>query len=727
MSVGVDKTTQSERRAPGFLRREDAEERISVLHVDDDTAFTEATAESLEKQHDFASVHTESDAGAAITQLETTTVDCVVSEYDIPGCDGIEFLETVREMYPELPFIFYTTASPEAAASEAIANGATDWMQKGTDPVYAELLATRIENAVAQRRAAQRAQRLECQCADLAEETDNILCTFTPDMTDVTFVNSAFEDLYGIPVDRICEDSLCFLETTHPDDRLHVEQAIARLQDGQPIEIEYRVNEQDDYRRWVHMQGQPIYTDDNEIARIVGFIREITERKEREQQLRKFQQAVESSGRPFYFTDRDGVIEYVNPAFEDTTGYSAEEAIGKTPEILQSGEHDQSFYEELWERLLDGETWHGELINQRKNGEQFIIDQTIAPVPDETGNITHFVATSNEITERKAKEDKRKEVIDRMTDGIFELDADWECTFVNDQAESILGISKTDVIGRNFWEVFADAEGTTFEQHYREVMRTREPASLVEYYADLDMWFKVQAYPNSDGGIAIYFRDITEIKQREHHLELLDRVLRHNLRNNINVVRGRAKLIQNQTDNGVGEMAQQIVQTSNELISIAEKERQLVDILQDEPEMQEFDVADLLKTVESRITAEHPDATLRIDCPDGITTTVCKKFDMAIEELITNAIVHNNSEAPAVTVTVRSTADTVSIEVADDGPLIPEMDQAVLLPKRDRTPLYHGSGLGLSLVRVLTSRSNGTISINERSTEGNVIDLQLPE
>jgi PAS domain S-box-containing protein len=667
-----------------------------------------------------------SDAEAAITYLKTNHVDCVVSEYDIPGCDGIEFLETVREMYPELPFIFYTTASPADAASEAIANGATDYLQKGTDPVYTDLLATRIQHAVARRRAEQRAQQLEYQCVDLAEETNNILCTFTPDMADVTFVNSAFADLYGIPIDRVCEDSLCFLEATHPDDRLHVEQAITRMQDGQPIDIEYRVNEQDEYERWVHMQGKPIHTDDDDIARIVVFITEITERKEREQQLRQFQQAVESSGRPFYFTDRDGVIEYVNPAFEATTGYTAEEVIGESPQILKSGEHDESFYEDLWETLLDGETWHGEVINQRKNGERFILDQTIAPVTDETGEIVHFVATSNEITEQKVKEDKRKQVINRMTDGIFELDANWRCTLVSDQAESILSRSKAEVSGRDFWEVFADVKGTPFEQHYREVMTTREPASFVEYYAALDRWFEVEVYPNDDGGIAIYFRDVTDLKKREHHLELLDRVLRHNLRNAINVIRGRAELIHDRSKNGLGEMAQQIVESSDDLIDIAEKERQLVEILVEEPTFKEIDLSYLLNEIVSKINTEHPNATVTVDCPDGITTTACKKFDMAIEELVTNAVVHNHHDSPEVSINVWPTDSAVSITVVDNGPIIPEMDQDVLLQDNERTSLYHGSGLGLSLVRVLTARSGGSISVPDSSLDGNLIEIELP-
>jgi PAS domain S-box-containing protein len=725
-SRGSNQPTQRDDEGVGFVDADKTAEQVAVLYVGDEPSSEETGAERLETQHDQLSVHTATSATDGLTHLETNDIDCLVSKFELPGSDGIEFLETVRETYPELPVILFTPKSAEAVASEAIAAGATDHIQNGGDPVHYELLANRIRNAVSRRRSEQRTAQLERQCVELVEETENILCAFSPDMDEVLFMNSAFEELYGIPTDRLCEDSLCFLRATHPDDRLHVEQAINRLQDGQPIEIEHRVNEQAEYERWVRFEGQPIYNDNNEVDRIVGYITEITERRAREHQLRQFKQAIESSGQPFYFTDREGVIEYVNPAFEETTGYTTDDVIGESPRILQSGQHDQSFYEDLWETLRDGETWRGEFINQRKDGEEFVIDQTIAPVANESGKITHFVATSNEITERKAKATKRKQVIDRMTDGIFELDADWQCTLVSEQAAALVGTPRAELFGQHFWDVFPNGRGTTFEEQYLNVMETREPASFVEYNAEFDMWFDVEAYPNSDGGIAIYFRDVTDIKEREHHLELLDRVLRHNLRNNINVIRGRANLIQNQTKNGIGEMAEQIVQTSNELISIAEKERQLVNILQDEPEIQQFNLEHLLTTIESRITAEHPDATLCIDCPDGITTTVCKKFDMAIEELITNAIIHNDSDSPVVTVTVRSTPEAVSIEVADNGPLIPEMDQAVLLPEQERTSLYHGSGLGLSLVRVLTSRSNGAISVNGLSVEGNVIELRVP-
>lgn len=723
---GSEERSKSGRRASIFDRQAEKAERIHILHVDDSRAFLDLASERLEAYNDSLSVHTALRAEDAIAHLETHQVDCIISDCNKAETSGLEFLETVREIHPNLPFILFTAKSAADVASEAIEKGATDHLRKEPETVQYELLANRIENAVSRYWAEQRLETLESQCKELAEETDNVLCTFTPDMDEVTFVSSAFEDLYDIRVDQLCEDSLCFLNATHPDDRLHVEQAINRLQDGESVEVEHRVNEQEEYQRWVRMQAQPIYTDDDEMARIVGIVTEITEQKEREQRLRQFEQAVECSGRPFYFTDRDGGIEYVNPAFEETTGYSAEEVIGKTPEMLQSSEQDQSFYENLWETLLEGETWRGELINQRKNGEQFVVDQTIAPVTDESGKIAHFVATCNEITERKERENKRKQVIDRMTGGVFELDADWKCTLLSEQAATMLGRSRSELLGCNFWDVFTVAQGTTSEEQYQKVMATREPASFVEYYAGLDGWFNVKVYPNDDGGIAVYFREVTELKKREHHLELLDRVLRHNLRNRINVIRGRAELIENRTKNQVSEMAQQIVEASNNLISLAEKERKLVEVLQEDPEFNQVTVGTLLNTCVSTIDHEHPDATLSVDCPDETTITVCREFDMAIKELLTNAVVHSNADSPEVAITVRSTSESVTIEIADDGPPIPDMEQSVLLQDNEQTPLYHGSGLGLSLVRMLTACSDGKVSVNGISQEGNIVELELP-
>ena len=138
----------------------------------------------------------------------------------------------------------------------------------------------------------------------------------------------------------------------------------------------------------------------------IGTIQDISERKERESELRKFRKAVEEAGHAVLVTDTDGTIEYVNPAFEEMTGYDREAAIGHTPAILNSGEHGQAFYQDLWGTITDGEVWEGEITNEREDGEEFVIDQTIAPLTD-GGELTGFVAINRDITEL---EEQRREL-----------------------------------------------------------------------------------------------------------------------------------------------------------------------------------------------------------------------------------------------------------------------------------------------------------------------------
>jgi PAS domain S-box-containing protein len=126
-----------------------------------------------------------------------------------------------------------------------------------------------------------------------------------------------------------------------------------------------------------------------------------------------FRRAVEASGHSVYFTNENGVIQYVNPAFEEMSGYRAEEAVGRTPRLLKSGEHDDEFYEELWETILSGEVWRNELVNERKSGEQYVVDQTIAPV-EEDGEITHFVAINVDITDQHEYERRLESQNERL-------------------------------------------------------------------------------------------------------------------------------------------------------------------------------------------------------------------------------------------------------------------------------------------------------------------------
>ncbi len=169
----------------------------------------------------------------------------------------------------------------------------------------------------------------------------------------------------------------------------------------EPFVVEHIHYKPDGTPYYVEVHGYPVLDEKGEVRFMVEYSLDITRRKEAEAELRKLWRAIEHSAHGVVITDANGVIEYVNPAFTKTTGYTAEEAIGKTPRLLRSGYHSEAFYRDLWETIKAGKIWHGEFVNRRKDGSLYYEEQTIAPVPDEHGNITHFIAVKQDVTERK--------------------------------------------------------------------------------------------------------------------------------------------------------------------------------------------------------------------------------------------------------------------------------------------------------------------------------------
>ena len=138
----------------------------------------------------------------------------------------------------------------------------------------------------------------------------------------------------------------------------------------------------------------------------VAMITDLSARRKADEEVRKLSQATEQTADGVMITDRAGRLEYVNPAFEKITGYTRAEALGRTPRLLHSGKQDLDFYRRLWATILAGETFREVFINRRKDGSLYHEDQTITPLKDGAGRITHFVSTGRDITERIAAEER---------------------------------------------------------------------------------------------------------------------------------------------------------------------------------------------------------------------------------------------------------------------------------------------------------------------------------
>lgn len=256
------------------------ERTVEILHIEDDQNLAELVVEFLERKRDHFDVITEIDPRDGLERLNENSVDCIVSDYDMPHMDGIAVLEKVRDDYPEIPFILFTGKGSEEVASEAIAKGATDYLQKGSGTEQYDLLANRIENAVEQYRARQEIQRRERRLYALLEHSNDRL-SILDENGRYQFVSPAMERLMGHDAAEMLGES--GFEYVHPDDREETKAAFERIIEnpGEIHSAEYRYRHADGSWRWVESRGQN-RLDDPAIEDIVINSRDITDRKERE-------------------------------------------------------------------------------------------------------------------------------------------------------------------------------------------------------------------------------------------------------------------------------------------------------------------------------------------------------------------------------------------------------------------------------------------------------------
>jgi PAS domain S-box-containing protein len=180
---------------------------------------------------------------------------------------------------------------------------------------------------------------------------------------------------------------------------------------------------------------------------------------ERTAELSKLSQAVEQSPVTVMITDKKGIIEYVNPSFSEVTGYAVKEAIGQNSRILKSGTHPSSFYKDLWDTILSGKTWRGEFRNRKKNDEEFWESTSISAIKNKEGEITHFVAVKQDITEQKRAEEVLKnseqrlgQIIDFLPDPTWVIDSEGKVVTWSKALENLTGMAAADMVGKGNYE-----------------------------------------------------------------------------------------------------------------------------------------------------------------------------------------------------------------------------------------------------------------------------------
>jgi signal transduction histidine kinase len=249
--------------------------------------------------------------------------------------------------------------------------------------------------------------------------------------------------------------------------------------------------------------------------------------------------------------------------------------------------------------------------------------------------------------------------------------------------------------------------------------------------SDREATFSTRRYPYYDeddelAGTMAICRDVTDLEKRTRQLRVLDNILRHNLRNDLTVVRGLAEEVRSQTTGEIADTVDEIVTKTNELMSTGEKSRSITDLLSEEPKRKSVDITSAIRSIAAEFAAARPGVRIDVDAPERLVVDTTLKIREAIEELIRNAVIHNDRDTPSIEICIEANDETAGIRIVDNGPGIPEMDRAVLETGQAIDDLYHGSGLGLWLVYWIINRSDGSIAVESAEPRGTEVTIRLP-
>ena len=382
-------------------------QEIQILHVDDDPSITDLTGTFLERDDERFTVETATSADEGLENITDRSPDCVVSDYNMPGTDGIEFLQAVREQYPDLPFILFTGKGSETVASDAIAAGVTDYLQKESGTEQYELLANRIRNAVHARRESQRADRHEqlMRLTEFAGETGGF--EIDVDSGDLLLTDGT-RRLVGLADDAqiTLEEAI---ELYHPDDQADVRQTVTRAAEtGKETNGTWRLQTLDGDERPVDVTITPA-TENDDVTTLRGAVQDITERRKRRRELREKQQFIEQAldtlDDLFYVFDVDGSLRRWNDRAAEVTGYTHSELDGKQViEMFPEDEH--STVANAVQMAVTGEKATVEADLLAADGQRVPYEFTGARLTDETGEVTGIVGIGRDLTERQQRDQR---------------------------------------------------------------------------------------------------------------------------------------------------------------------------------------------------------------------------------------------------------------------------------------------------------------------------------
>jgi len=382
---------------------------LRVLLVEDSLDDAELLGIELRRSGydlDIERVETAEEMRAALLNREW---DIVLSDYHLPRFSAPDALAVMGDAGVDLPFIVVSGVINTEEAVTLMRAGANDFARKDDMARLAPAVGRELADAESRRmrRRAEDALQESGQRLSAAQSIANLgNWQFDIGTSEIWWSDEMYRIL-GHDPQSFQPTIEALFEAVHPEDKAVTFEAVERaVKQGKSYNFDHRIVLPDGEERVVQERAEVLRNEDDEPVSVICTVQDVTDRKQAEETLLKLNRAVEQSPASVMITDRSGRLEYVNPKFVETTGYSPEEVVGKNPLFLESGYPTGDHYGNLWHTITSGNEWHGELHNKRKNGELFWEYASFSPIKSADGTITHFLVTKEDITVRKEYEDR---------------------------------------------------------------------------------------------------------------------------------------------------------------------------------------------------------------------------------------------------------------------------------------------------------------------------------
>jgi PAS domain S-box-containing protein len=439
--------------------------------------------------------------------------------------------------------------------------------------------------------------------------------------------------------------------------------------------------------------------------------------------------------------DASGRITYANAAVERVLGVAPAQLEG-TSAFEHIHPDDRERAREAFRSTVEATAFTETTVEHRfrtADGDWRWLESRMTNLTDD--RLDGYVVSARDITDRVRAERERettaaqlREIASTTGDVLWLFDADWsELLFVNPAYEDVYGqpVGRLEADPQAFLETVHPDDLPAVEEAMA-LLSAGEPVDM-EYRVDPEReygtWVWVQAEPVREGGevvrVAGFARDVTDRRRRERQLRVMDNLLRHNLRNDLNTITGTAELIDDRTE-GVEELTAVIRRTGDDLLASAEKQRDIIRCLTSDLTPHRLDAATVVRDAAARVARSYPDATVTVSAPPAAPACALDELEVAVVELVENAVRHSPDAAPTVAVDVRPDGEWVVVAVADDAAPLPETEAAVLRGDHEMTTTYHSTGLGLWLVYWVVELSGGRVAEPTHDGTGNTVEIRVP-